>query len=341
MRNFRCFALSLRQIVVASLAALAISSHSGDLQAIPMPMTDLMLWLDAQDVDGDGNSGNDPIAGTPVMTWADKSGNGYDAVQPTSGKRPLFQPLEFNGMPALVYDGSDDLSPLPSTTIVNQWSAFFVWNLKSTTGGGYALTDHPFTFLDGTSNPSIGGAGTGLEIGVNGGGSANTLDIFGGFGNDTRGTLTNIAGTNYERMLDWTSASTHTTLMWHNGNDVPETITGTNNTPWSFRLGGGTSGNNFGVGGIEWVTASLFAHTNEAVAELIVYDAILSTNDRQLVEGILAWKWGLQGDLPTNHPYFNLNPNVEVAIPEPSTLALLGLGVIGLAIRHRRRRTAA
>jgi hypothetical protein len=37
--------------------------------------------------------------------------------------------------------------------------------------------------------------------------------------------------------------------------------------------------------------------------ELLMFSNVLSTEDRQTTEGYLAWKWGLQGSLPTTHPY--------------------------------------
>ncbi len=42
--------------------------------------------------------------------------------------------------------------------------------------------------------------------------------------------------------------------------------------------------------------------------EHIIYDGILNTTQRQQVEGYLAWKWGLQGSLPTNHPFKRVPP---------------------------------
>jgi hypothetical protein len=45
-----------------------------------------------------------------------------------------------------------------------------------------------------------------------------------------------------------------------------------------------------------------------SIYEIIVFSATLSTNDRQRVEGYLAWKWGLQNNLPTLHPYRKINP---------------------------------
>jgi hypothetical protein len=42
--------------------------------------------------------------------------------------------------------------------------------------------------------------------------------------------------------------------------------------------------------------------------ELILYYGDLAPPDRQRVEGYLAWKWGLQANLPTTHPYYKFRP---------------------------------
>jgi hypothetical protein len=44
---------------------------------------------------------------------------------------------------------------------------------------------------------------------------------------------------------------------------------------------------------------------NGYISEIIVYTSILTTNQRQLVEGYLALKWGLEADLPNDHPFYN------------------------------------
>ena len=45
----------------------------------------------------------------------------------------------------------------------------------------------------------------------------------------------------------------------------------------------------------------MFGH----IAEILYYNTALSNTDRQNIEGYLAWKWGLQGNLPATHPYSN------------------------------------
>lgn len=50
--------------------------------------------------------------------------------------------------------------------------------------------------------------------------------------------------------------------------------------------------------------------TNTSMAEFLWTAAELSSYDRQLVEGYLAWKWGLQGSLPANHQWAGGPPRI-------------------------------
>jgi hypothetical protein len=47
---------------------------------------------------------------------------------------------------------------------------------------------------------------------------------------------------------------------------------------------------------------------NHYIGEIIGINANLSEPDRQRIEGILCWKWGLNGSLPTIHPFFAAAP---------------------------------
>ena len=44
------------------------------------------------------------------------------------------------------------------------------------------------------------------------------------------------------------------------------------------------------------------------IGEILVYNSAITVAERQQVEGYLAWKWGLQGTLPANHPHKNGPP---------------------------------
>jgi hypothetical protein len=55
--------------------------------------------------------------------------------------------------------------------------------------------------------------------------------------------------------------------------------------------------------------------------ETIFYNFVLSTSQRQQVEGYLAWKWGLQSSLPATHPY--KNSPIPPLLNPPTTLPVL------------------
>ncbi len=48
------------------------------------------------------------------------------------------------------------------------------------------------------------------------------------------------------------------------------------------------------------------------VAEILVFNTGLSQSNRYLVEGYLAWKWGIQSLLPNTHPYYEATPSAGV-----------------------------
>jgi hypothetical protein len=88
---------------------------------------------------------------------------------------------------------------------------------------------------------------------------------------------------------------------------------------WAMYIDGGTGGssggtsaffstgtNTVGWGGAGILFGGLSALTafhNGWVAEAIYTNAKQSTTDRQKIEGILAHKWGLAGELDSSHPY--------------------------------------
>ena len=60
--------------------------------AAPEPVTgpDLILWLDAQDLDGHGDTTRNPPHGGPISTWVDKSSYRHSARQCTPQQRPSY-----------------------------------------------------------------------------------------------------------------------------------------------------------------------------------------------------------------------------------------------------------
>jgi hypothetical protein len=56
--------------------------------------------------------------------------------------------------------------------------------------------------------------------------------------------------------------------------------------------------------------------------EIVIYDRAITTTQRQQIEGYLAWKWGLQSQLPFIHPYYKFRTSQLAVKPlTPSTIA--------------------
>ncbi|MBN1422904.1 MAG: hypothetical protein JXP34_29270 [Planctomycetes bacterium] len=75
---------------IASIAAAVGTGGSAPEGADPTRIPGLVLWLDARDIDGDGDEGNDPAIGASIARWIDKSGNGNHATQGEPDRRPAY-----------------------------------------------------------------------------------------------------------------------------------------------------------------------------------------------------------------------------------------------------------
>jgi len=112
--------------------------------------------------------------------------------------------------------------------------------------------------------------------------------------------------------------------LWSNGSSSP-VITGTAGTITRnmFLLG------KRNVSGFqENMTGNVF--------EVVQYNSDLGQTARQQVEGYLAWKWGLQANLPEGHPYKNASPNItnQFGISRPA-----GVPIPPITISARARPT--
>ena len=70
-------------LVVSLLGSAA--AHAG-----PVRGPGLVLWLDTQDIHGDGKSGNNPASGAAVARWTDKSEHANHATQDALDRRPTY-----------------------------------------------------------------------------------------------------------------------------------------------------------------------------------------------------------------------------------------------------------
>ena len=67
-----------------------------------------------------------------------------------------------------------------------------------------------------------------------------------------------------------------------------------------------TTTNVVGIGG--WYNNSNQQAQNIDIAEIVFYNSALDSTERNVIEGYLAHKWGLQSNLPVGHPYKDVAP---------------------------------
>jgi len=97
------------------------------LQAQPTIVKGLQVWLDAADPSGNGSR---PTPGTAITTWADKSGNGYNATHANS---PIYTPL------GIQFNGSNQYYSTTYPSSRNTETIFVVFRTNAT--GNFALVD--------------------------------------------------------------------------------------------------------------------------------------------------------------------------------------------------------
>ncbi len=238
---------------------------------VPTDVGPLNFWLDAYD------SGTVTLSGgTNVVTWSDKSGNGRNA---TGVNNPTYNSstagIVFNPASSQYFTLPDGSFPTGDSS----YSILFIFNpsltsiMQMITGG------------DGG-----GGQRLGIRSGNSGTGTLQTFWI--GYDLETSNTYT--TGTRNFGATYYASGSTRS--LWINFTQ------GASDTPGTRSQ---TSTKN-AIGTLIGLAGEFFSGQ---MHEIIVC-GVLTTTQRQQLEGYLAWKWGLQGSLPSNHPYKAAKPQV-------------------------------
>jgi hypothetical protein len=91
----------------------------------------MLLWLDASDASTLFQDAGLTIAaanGDPVGGWADKSGNGYNAVQSNTAAQPVRNDTGMNGQPTLSFSGADadGMAISDSLSLARPYTVFIV-----------------------------------------------------------------------------------------------------------------------------------------------------------------------------------------------------------------------
>ena len=250
--------------------------------------TTTALWLDAADSStlfDAVSGGSTPADGGSILRLEDKSGNGRHATQSASGARPLRKASLFNSLDSLRFDGSDDLMLMDFGASVSQPVYVFAVTKKNGDPAGFnGRVFHSSSSISSEANVflpiavSIGG-----QFVLNFGTDALTLIQFG----DSHAVYA-------------TLASGASSAIFRNGSSVVTASPGANALQRYCSIGG-----RYHDG---------LRNYNGDISEIVVLSSATATADRQIVEGYLAWKWGLQGNLPANHPYKNAAPAIGSGI---------------------------
>lgn len=237
----------------------------------------LALWLDADD------TSTITLNGTDVSQWNDKSGNNRHATQATAINQPTYSASGINGKPMVQGDNSNDV--LIGSFVVPRTSDFTTVLVGSALSSGDSLFDF-YDSLNATSRV------------------ANVNAVFARF-NGSPSTTANV--TAQTRAVPFIATATHTnsaaSLRFNQyidgvqSTDFPADVTSAafaSGNFDSYAILDDNTGNNAWNGGI---------------GEYVVATGI-TTADRQKLEGYLAWKWGLEANLPADHPYKSAPPTV-------------------------------
>jgi len=232
-----------------------------------------VLWLDAADMNTIQTSGSS------VTNWNDKSGNGHDAVQATPASQPTNGGT-IGGLNAIVFDGTSDRLDIAALGINNEHTIYAVAYTVSSSSYREMLrgqgTDEDLHFgqLNGNCSTFYGNNSAWADVGANTPLGASTSAFVNGVVADGAGNAT----------------------PYHNG---------TAQNSKSCTMVGTTTG--FSVGSVQGAN-----FWDGPIAEIIVCPSAVSSDTREKLEGYLAWKWGVQANLPTDHAYRSAAPGSPV-----------------------------
>ena len=214
-------------------------------------------------------------SGNNVTLWRDKSGNNRHAAPTVS---PTYTG---NG---ITFDGTSHLRASNTGSLLSN-AAYSLFLLEVATAGSGGIDCV-------CGDIGTGGDNAGFLLGY-----VYNLTWFryGYWGNDVD--YTSLGGTNQLRLWSFNHPSTGNRYFNLYGTNVG---TGTSQRLLSFQqfgIGG------FGQGGYKG-----------RIYEIICYVGGLTTTQIAQAEGYLAWKWGLQGSLPTGHLYKNAAPTPPASL---------------------------
>ena len=273
------------RIIVSANAELGQSIAINNLWT-PARLSELALWLDAADVN------TITLNGANVSQWNDKSGNNRNVSQTTASRQPVFVANSLNNNPIIAFDGTDDTLVNPGAALIrNVGGASIILVGRRRTDVASEATAVMIPTSAASRATILWRSVTAGNTGVGTGGRRLVTDSFQALG-------TQPYTSNYEVVISRFDYANADLRLFQNGTQTGQR---------AFQTAGITENDAGGlfVGANAWGSSTL----NLDLAEIIIVHSALSTEQRQLLEGYLAWKWGLQASLPLGHPYYNFPPS--------------------------------
>ena len=241
----------------------------------PLQISGCSLWLDAAD------SSRITQSGMSVTQWRDKVNTIVMTTQGTTANATLVNGI--NGRQCIYFNNSASDSVYMSGTLANllTGTAFYVFQAFNQRNVDW----RPFaTWWSGGQYPAYGYLG---------GTTVSTVGPYTTYASPN-GTPTQVLtpGSNYVISYGWGGTTTRVTT---NGSTLQI----------GSQVSYSSSTSTFWIGGDG---TDAYSRITLYYGEILFYNSILSQSQRQQVEGYLAWKWGLQANLPSNHPFSKFPP---------------------------------
>jgi hypothetical protein len=254
------------------------NSSSLITQFNPLQVPGLASWYDASDPYG---TGQQPPTGTSIPVWTDKSGNSRNLTQFSSYPVPTYSQNIINTLPTMNFTNASGLIS-PTFEKSSNVTLLVVGNIQSTSAnwgtiwGHYTAGRHD---LDVQLRRVTNGSSISWET-----------------NNDN--TNMNLTAT-YNSPVLYSCAMTNGTAMFMQQTNTTGTSTVSFTHPQTWAAGSAS----------QYVGISDVGETiNSYISEIIYFQYVLTTRQRQVLEGYLAWKWGLESYLATSHPYYSYPP---------------------------------
>lgn len=261
----------------------------------PLQIPDCEIWLDATD------SSTLTTSGGNVSVWADKSGNGNNFSQADPNRYPNLNPTGINNLNTLYFTGPASGGNVTSLFLENATvvigSNYTVFSVAKQDAIAPSLYNYNYlikgsltvdtVLLYGSGDTAFGQGNPGNFIVSTGDGAGTWNDLVAN--NPNYPTKNPFVGS---VVINGTSVN-----PFYNGSNQDVKVGTYYTTTFTGMSLGEPQPNTFS--GQNW---------NGLAGEIIIYNRNLEVIERQQVEGYLAWKWGLQSDLPSTHPYFNGPP---------------------------------